>query len=171
MVKQSTFDRLCLSGTAGGGGCRQNFFRTVSFSEQVQIDRIPNIKALSKRQRKALWYPEPTKSRGIFKQIICAKSSEGRGDGDEVKKIDDRSDKSLPISAVLSEQENQREGNIGGAVDDQELAKVYRKCSSYSCIRAHMRALDIQKDATEYLRQPSKHGRQRIILLEDDSAV
>ncbi len=154
-----SFDRICWP-------VSRSFHRTVSFSELVRVDHIPSKNELSKKQRKALWYPEPTKSRGLLKQVMCGSAPVHSDDGDEVRAMEDRSGRSLPVSAVLAEQESQREGCA--PPDPKQIAKVYHRCSSYSTIRAQMRALEVHHDATEYLRQPSKHGRQRIVLLEKE---
>ena len=159
MASFQSFQKMCWAGTP-------SFFRTVSFSEEVQVENIPSKKSLSKRQRKALWYPEPTKSHGLLQQVICGSIASICDDGDEVRVAEERSGRSLPISAVLAEQESQREGC--GAVDPVQIAKVYHRCSSYSTVRAQMRALEIQHETTEYLQKPSKHGKHRIILLEKE---
>jgi hypothetical protein len=140
------------------------FFRTVSFSDEVQVDHIPSKKVLSHRQRNALWYPQPTKSRSILKQVMCLSGSARTNDGDEIFAEEARSERHFPVAAVLAEQESQREGH--STMDPQRIATVYHRCSSYSSICAQMRALEVQSDATEYLSQPKTPVKARIKKLE-----
>ena len=143
------------------------FFRTVSFCEQVRVNEIPNKKSLSRRERNALWYPEPTNGgvNNLIQQIMCGSGRERNGDGEEIEFGHDIDARSFPISAVLMEQETRRDS--GQRVDPAEIAKIYHRCSSHSALRAQMRAVEFELDAVEYLCQPSRHGKQKIILLEE----
>ncbi len=146
---------------------RLRFSNAVSFARQVQVDEIPGRDSLSRRQKRALWYPDPMKEgmqlNLLFQQMACG--SERSDEGDEIYPGHDRSQRSFPVSAVLTEQKSQR--GRGRRVDPYEIAKVYQRCSSYSSIRAQMRAWEVEKDAIEYLCEPSRHGRSRVVLLED----
>lgn len=160
----------CTSGCASPTKTRfPNLFRTVSFSNQVRVAEIPGKDSMTKRQKQALWYTDPpNRSPGQFKRfqkILCGVCPEQNFDGDEINPAGVRGPNVvLPVSAVLAEQENQR---IWGEqqLNDVAIAKVYRRCSAYSAVRAQMRALEYELDAQEYQNQPSKHGRHRISLL------
>ena len=146
---------------------RLRFFQTVSFSDNVRVDEIPGRDSLSKRQKRALWYPNPTQSSmqmNIFHQLVCG--HEHNDDADEIYAgPNDKDHHSFPVEAVLTEQENQR--GRGRRVDPYEIAKIYQRCSSYSAIRAQMRAWEVEQDVLEYLNKPSRHGRTKIHLLGD----
>jgi hypothetical protein len=150
---------------------RLRLFHTVSFADQVRVDEIPGRDSLSRRQKRALWYPNPTKESmqmNIFQQLLCG--HEHNGDADEIHTgYNDKSHYSFPVEAVLTEQENQR--GRGRRVDPEEIAKVYQRCSSYSAIRAQMRAWEVEQDALEYLSKPARHGRAKITLREDARKV
>jgi len=154
-----SFQSSCWSG--------QPLFRTVSFSNEIRVKYIPSRKSLSARQRKELWYPEPTQSRNLLRQVVCgSRPKKCDDDGGEIDFVDERSDRSLPVSAVLAEQESQREGHA--EADPIQIAKIYQRCSSHSSVRAQMRAQEVQHDATKYLQEPSKHGKYKIVLLEKE---
>jgi hypothetical protein len=153
---------MCLSKTGVFG-----IFRTVSFSEEVRV--IPSKESLSRRQIRALWYSEPTGTRGIghtlILQILCGKAKERNGDGDAIDVDYDTDSHSFPVSAVLMEQESRR--GSGQDIDPAEIAKMYQRCSSHSAVRAQLRATKFERDALEYLCQPSRHGKDKIMLIEE----
>jgi hypothetical protein len=140
---------------------------SVSFSEQVRVNEIPSKESLSRRERRALWYSEPTRGSGknLINQIMCGKMRERNGDGDEIDLDYDSDSRSFPVSAVLMEQESRR--GSGQHIDPAEIAKIYQRCSSYSAVQAQQRATEFEFDAHEYLCQPSRHGRQKNILIEE----
>jgi hypothetical protein len=129
--------------------------KNVSFYERVKVVEIPSASSLSRKERKALWYPEPnewTKSSKVI-QLLCALdfndfTEEGQDDDDEIiNELGER--KRFPVSAVLDEQKNQRE--LGMKRDDLFIANIYKKCSANSARRAQLRALHDEVEAREYL--------------------
>lgn len=169
-----TWAPTCATGCSQQGPKLPNFFRTVSFSNQVRVSEIPNKESLSKRQKQVLWHTEPhRRGYGHFKhlqRILCGSSPEHNFDGDGINpELQERGPNSiLPVSAVLSEQENQR--HEGYAANPAAIAKIYRQCSAYSSVRAQMRALEFELDAQEYLSEPSRHGRKMIMLLDQSTS-
>ena len=128
--------------------------KNVSFYERVKVVEIPSASSLSRKERKALWYPEPNewKKSSKVKQLLCAIdfddfSEEGRDDDEIIDEFGER--KRFPVSAVLDEQKSQRE--LGMKRDDLFIAKIYKKCSANSARRAHLRALHDEIEAREYL--------------------
>jgi len=147
---------------------RLGFSRTVSFSERVQVSEIPSVETLSKRQKNALWHKDPFKARSFarMQQVLCGMSSEYNDDGEEIGiGVNQKNHLPFPVSAVLFEQESQRD--CGQRVDPSEIAKIYQRCSAHSAVRAQMRALECELDAQDYMYEPAKHGRYKVILLEE----
>ena len=167
MLKLFNIEGLCWSQP-----CLQNkhhrlrLFHTVSFADKVRVEEIPGRDSLSRRQKRALWYPNPTQASvqmSIFHQLVCG--HEHNDDADEIYTgYHDKNHYSFPVAAVLTEQENQR--GRGRKVDPFEIAKVYQRCSSYSTIRAQMRAWEVEQDALEYLSKPARYRRSNLILRE-----
>ena len=159
---------LCWTDTCSSTSVGVNHRFSVSFSELVQVNEIPSKESLSKRERKNLWYSEPTRGNGLnlIQQIICGHQRERNGDGDEIDLGANDSDSlSFPISAVLTEQESRRDS--GQRVDPAEIARIYRRCCSHSAVQAQMRAMELETYANEYLLQPSRHGQQKTVLIEE----
>lgn len=138
----------------------------MSFYERVKVVEIPSANVLTRKEKKALWYPEPNewKQTNKMKLLMCAIDfdddyfgEEGRDDLDDLDEYGDRS--SLPVTAVLEEQRNQRE--LGLELDHEFLAKVYAKCSAYSVMKARRRALQDELEAKEYLAKFSKSTSRR----------
>jgi hypothetical protein len=128
----------------------------IAFHERVKVVEIPNARSLSKKEKKALWYPEPAefKKPNKIKQLLCAiefevdsYDKEGRDEEDDFDEYGRRT--RLPVAAVLEEQRNQRE--MGREPDSEFVAKIYKRCSAHSVTRARRRALQDELEAKEYL--------------------
>ena len=72
---------------------------------------------------------------------------------------DSRERQRFPVTAVLMEQQSQREL---GMLDEYFIAKVYQHCSAHSIMKAQMRALQHELEAKEYL---GLSGRKRGVKL------
>jgi hypothetical protein len=128
--------------------------RMVYFSKRIAVLEIPSARYLSNRQRHALWYSEPKSSKNHIRQLQ---------DGGELipsKHRDEKSKIRLPVSAVLTEQENQREG---GYYDPHTIAKMYRQCSKHSAIRAQMRAKQDEIESRDVITTQTRRRRRNII--------
>lgn len=122
------------------------------FSERVKVVEIPSARYLTKKDRKALWYADPAESYGklsIIKRLTSCSMDDTRdeyeGDRDVVEAEERRK---LPVSAVLVEQNSQRESGIR---DVDFIAKIYMQCSAHSTMKAQMRALQHEQEAKEHL--------------------
>ena len=140
--------------------------RRVSFYERVKVVEIPSANVLTRKEKKALWYPEPNewKKTNKMKLLLCAidfednyYDEEGRDDLDDLDEYGDRS--SMPVTAVLEEQRNQRE--LGMEVDQEFLARIYTKTSAYSVMKARRRAMQDELEAKEYLVKWTKSSSRR----------
>lgn len=166
MIRHFGLETLCWTSSCANSvtSNRVEPYRTVSFSKRVRIEEIPNTDSFSQKQRKELWYPEPKRPAGrfnILQSLRCLQRDE-RDDTElrilqrEERKIDTK----LPIDAVLSEQEIQRE--YGSSYDPTAIAKVYHRCSAYSAVRAQIRALEFELVAQEYQRKPLRRNRSNL---------
>jgi hypothetical protein len=142
--------------------------RRVSFHERVKVVEIPSANELTRKEKKALWYPEPKewrKSSNKMKLLLCAidfegdyYDEEGRDDLDDLHGCGEPS--SLPVMAVLQEQRSQKE--LGLKVDQEFLARIYAKCSAFSTMQARRRAIQYELEAKEYLAKWTKSSSRRL---------
>lgn len=131
---------------------------------------IPNAESLTKKEKQALWYPEPIerKKPNKIKKILCAidltddeYDQEARDDDDDDDFFDENGyRRRLPVCAVLEEQRSQRE--LGLPVNPDFLANIYRKCSAHSVLSSHRRALQVAVEAREYYLEWSKSSSWRM---------
>ena len=142
--------------------------KSVTFHQRVKVVEIPSASLLSRKEKKALWYPEPPEpgeeKSSKIRQWLCAKdildkSGEECRDDDNYDFDEFGNKKHFPVTAVLDEQKCQRE--LGVKVDCEFIAKIYRECSAHSVYRARMRALQDQMDVEEYLSKPSRTSSRR----------
>jgi hypothetical protein len=113
------------------------------------MEEIPNLRDLPKKEKDALWYPEPVKQNkhSLLRCLLCDYKPDKR-DGGTLDLDNKNGVGMLPVSAVLTEQENQREE---GSNDPDTIAKMYRQCSAHSAMRAQMRALQDEMESRDYL--------------------
>eukprot|EP00539_Tryblionella_compressa_P005816 CAMPEP_0178754220 /NCGR_PEP_ID=MMETSP0744-20121128/12043_1 /TAXON_ID=913974 /ORGANISM="Nitzschia punctata, Strain CCMP561" /LENGTH=163 /DNA_ID=CAMNT_0020408117 /DNA_START=61 /DNA_END=553 /DNA_ORIENTATION=- len=138
--------------------------KKVAFYERVKVIEIPSARILTRKEKKALWHPEPPewkKGGSRIRQLMCAidfddDSDEGRDDDEEVDELGNK--KRYPVSAVLDEQRNQRE--LGKEVDDEFIAKMYQRCSAHSLRRAQLRAVQDELDEENIFRI---HGTDHLV--------
>jgi hypothetical protein len=139
---------------------------SVAFHDQMEVWEIPSAKELSKKEKEALWYADPSDrdpsdraGRNPFHLLLCRRPQPDEGEGEEL--LDEMREPSLPVSAVLSEQQNQREE--GGWYDPEVIAKMYHRCSSYSQMIAQMKGVQDETEIREYIstEPPSSLGTNR----------
>lgn len=137
--------------------------RKVLFSERVQVVEIPSAKFLTRKDKKALWYSDPSESSSrisIMRQLLCV-SEDNRDDINEYeddKGFDDPEERrKLPVSAVLVEQKSQRES---GVEDFDFIAKIYKQCSAHSSMKAQIRAMQHEQEAIESISTDSRVRRK-----------
>lgn len=135
----------------------------VVFSERVKVVEIPSAKYLSRKNRKALWYSDPSESIGrisIIQQLLCS-AEDSRDDTYEYEGdcgFDHPEERrKLPVSAVLVEQKSQRESGIE---DFDFIAKIYKQCSAHSAMKAQIRAMQYEQEAKEYISTDSRVRRK-----------
>jgi hypothetical protein len=123
---------------------------SVVFHNQMEVWEIPSAKELSKKEKEALWYADPSDraGRNPLNLLICRSHAEGEYSEEEEEVVDDMRDSSLPVSAVLSEQQSQREE---GWYDPEVIAKMYHRCSSKSQRTAQMKAIKDETEIREYI--------------------
>jgi hypothetical protein len=142
--------------------------RNVVFSERVKVVEIPSAKEMSKKERKALWYPEPESvdpKKSKIRKLLCVIDNfddrdESRQDEDDYEESGER--QRLPVTAVLVEQRSQRELGVS---DTDFIAKIYRQCSSYSIYKANIRALQHEQEIRDYIESYSVPDRKRSVKL------
>lgn len=133
-------------------GAVVNHSRNVVFSERVKVVEIPSARDLSRKERNSLWHPEPADPKtSKIRKLLCV--IEDFSERDESREDDEGFDDSrerqrFPVTAVLMEQQSQREL---GMLDEYFIAKVYQHCSAHSIMKAQMRALQHELEAKEYL--------------------
>jgi hypothetical protein len=123
---------------------------SVAFHHQMEVWEIPSAKELSKKEKGALWYADPSDraGRNPLHLLLCRSHAEGENSEEEEELVDEMREPSLPVSAVLSEQQNQREE---GWFDPEVIAKMYHRCSSYSQMIAQMKAIQDETEIREYI--------------------
>mmetsp|Transcript_12490 Transcript_12490/g.29598 ORF Transcript_12490/g.29598 Transcript_12490/m.29598 type:complete len:183 (+) Transcript_12490:322-870(+) len=137
--------------------------KRVLFSERVKVVEIPSTRSLTRKDKKALWYSDPSegiRKTSIIRQLLCV-TEDDRDDTNESE--DDcgfdhpEERKRLPVSAVLIEQRNQRESGV----DDADfIAKIYQRCSAHSAMKAQIRAMQYEQEAREYVSADSSVRRK-----------
>ena len=135
----------------------------VVFSERVKVIEIPSAKCLTKKDKKALWYADPNETAGgisIMRQLLCVSED----DRDDINEYEDdlgferpEERRRLPVSAVLVEQRSQRES---GVEDFDFIAKIYKRCSAHSAMKAQIRAMQYEQEAREYVSTDSRVRRK-----------
>lgn len=137
--------------------------KRVVFSERVKVVEIPSSKSMTKKERKTLWYSDPSESASkisIIRQLLCV-TEDDRDDTNDYE--DDRGfdrpeeRRRLPVSAVLVEQKSQRESGIE---DFDFIAKIYKQCSAHSVMKAQIRAMQHEQEAREYVSTDSRVRRK-----------
>lgn len=128
--------------------------RNVVFSRRVRVLEIPSAKTLTKKERKALWYPEPSDERkSKLRQLLCVVDDVFDDDRYDIRDEEDFGEpgldhlderRRLPVSAVLVEQSSQKQLRMQ---DPEFIAKIYRQCSEQSVVRAQMRAIQDEAEA------------------------
>mmetsp|Transcript_18172 Transcript_18172/g.37461 ORF Transcript_18172/g.37461 Transcript_18172/m.37461 type:complete len:183 (+) Transcript_18172:110-658(+) len=137
--------------------------KRVLFSERVKVVEIPSAKCLTRKDKKALWYSDPSESAGrysIIQQLLCT-VDDNRDDTYEYEgdRGDDQPEerRKLPVSAVLVEQKSQRESGIE---DVEFIAKIYKRCSAHAAMKAQIRAMQYEQVAREYVSTDSRVKRK-----------
>lgn len=160
-------DYLCTAMQLDGTKRTKRSHKRVRFTKRVQVFEIPNARFLSNRQRHALWYPEPVKkgkNQIVMQLILCGVNPGDSEDGGKLHPSEHKNkamETRLPVSAVLAEQENQREY---GHYDPHIIAKMYCRCSAHSSVRAQMRGRQDELEIQEYISaRPHKRKRKRIM--------
>lgn len=137
--------------------------RAVHFSNRVRVFPVPSRIDLSKKERNALWHPEPKNQNGVLGKMMCGVTSD-RVDGGEINLLASQSHGSdaepSPISVVLQEQRQQQEE---GLHNPESIAKRYHQCSAYSGVRAQLRALEDEVEIRDYATTFHRRGRQKQI--------
>jgi hypothetical protein len=160
-----TFDSLFVLASNTFDGGVLNDGKCVEFSEWVKVVEIPSARELSRKERKALWYPDPAGQKMVkIRKLLCVIEDFGgreeeRQDGDEYEETAER--QRLPIAAVLMEQKSQRELGMN---DAEFIAKIYRQCSQQSIVKAQQRAQQDELEAIEYISHKFKSRRRKGIL-------
>ena len=135
--------------------------RSVGFKKKAEVFEIPSSSLLTRRERSALWHPEPKRKVHVMnplKLLNClGKDEERSADEDERgsdSALSEHEMRRLPVATVLSAQENQREE---GCNDPEVIAQLYHQCSSQSQMLAQMRAIQDEIDVREYMEgRPSR---------------
>jgi hypothetical protein len=123
---------------------------SVEFHHQMEVWEIPSAKELSKKEKEALWYADPTDraERNSLHLLLCRSHAEGESSEEEEELVDEMREPSQPVSAVLSEQQNQREE---GWYDPEAIAMMYHQFSSHSQKTAQMKAIQDETEIREYI--------------------
>jgi hypothetical protein len=123
---------------------------SVVFHHQMEVWEIPSAKELSKKEKEALWYADPSDraGRNPLHLLLCRSHAEGENSEEEEELVDEMREPSHPVSAVLFEQQNQREE---GWYDPEAIAIMYHRCSSYSQVTAQMTAMQDETEIREYI--------------------
>lgn len=160
-----TFDNLFGFASSTFDEAVMNHGNRVQFSERVIVVEIPSARDLSRKERKALWYPEPADPKVIrIRSLLCVVDGsedweESRQDEDDYEESRDR--QRLPVAAVLMEQRSQRELGMN---DSEFIAKIYRQCSRHSILKARLRAQQDELEAIEYLSRSFTSRRRKGML-------
>ena len=125
---------------------------SVVFHHQMEVWEIPSAKELSKKEKEALWYADPSDraERNPLHLLLCRSHSHAEGENSEEEEelVDEMREPTHPVSAVLLEQQNQREE---GLYDPEAIAIMYHRCSSYSQMTAQMTAIQDETEIREYI--------------------
>lgn len=158
----------------------ETLFRKVKFDKRLEIWNIEKASEMSRKQKNALWYPDPGDNSGSrsrknrLRLLMCQShthdsdkdttfESESRSDEDSYTYMSRRSTSDeneeaqsrrlrFPVAAVLEEQQNQREA---GTNDPERISKMYKHCSSHSQILAQIRAAQDEADIQDYVSKDS----------------
>ncbi len=124
--------------------------RSIVFSERVKVIEIPSARYLTRKERKALWYADPAESFGklsLIQRLTQCTTEDARDECEGDRAMAEAEERrKLPVSAVLTEQNSQREAGIR---DPDFIAKIYMQCSAHSTMKAQMRAFQHEQEAKE----------------------
>jgi hypothetical protein len=101
---------------------KRNKKKTIVFSKRVQVLEIPSAQSLTNRERKALWYPDPSDGRkSKLRMILCGM--------DDILRDDEYDDDHYHRN---SNDDGSRYDNGGGMYDERDEGGDYGGESGYS---------------------------------------